>query len=860
MTLKVKTLGDANPKGMPKVYYCCHAEDFSPYFPRISKEILNISDCAIYWYEGDPGEEWELELGQMQLFVMPVTRLLLTTANRALDVEFRFALERHIPVLPLMQESGLEALFNEKCGDLQFLDRNVRDITAITYEQKLKRYLESVLIGDEMAQKIRGTFDAYIFLSYRKKDRKQAQELMRLIHKNDFCRDIAIWYDEFLTPGHNFNDSIRDALDKSQIFALAVTPNLINEENYVMTTEYPMARDANKPILPAMLQDTDENILREKYPGIPNCVDAHQESALNQALLRMIQSFAIQENDDDPQHNYFIGLAYLGGIDVEVDHERAVKLITSAAEAGVPEAMIKLVSMYRYGEGVTRDLEKAIMWSSELTKKYEVSFRASGSVDAACVWLNSLLALCELLHLAKKYPEALTLSKKIIAYSKRMYHPTVFSWQGRLLRRNVSRFPYALHIRGLTYIQRGYVFSALVKSGIRGSGWGNSFKAESSFYFAHDAWIDYLDDETPTNEVRIGMAVAYVGIGNVQLLSAQCLSTYSAHDLKYAEEYYSEALELLKKISDEDTNVEVVKLFSECYRNLCEICFEEGCFTEAEVYGQNAYSMEMKLAELDKGVDSQLRLANAHILLGQVLLAQHRYSEAEEYLSTAYKLLYEEDMPLGEECLRLRIIVNKCLGDYSVTYGLVESAIWYYECACSIDGGVNPISKRWINDCHDALREIYGIQGNFMMEKKHYEARWPQSPKGQAKSSISTLLLTALYEVLNTLNWYYKGLNKQFNYESIRGKLIRIDRLSKRKRTSNVMSYLRNCVEELILWSDIAMKEDILRAEKTNLDKRLSVLRHSLYYHALMSQKHEAQCLLEMSRMVEKLLLKYYPK
>lgn len=111
MTLKVKTLGDANPNGMPKVYYCCHAEDFSPYFPRISKEILNISNCAIYWYEGDPGEEWELELGQMQLFVMPVTRLLLTTANRALDVEFRFALERHIPLL----QSTDEVMLQENC-------------------------------------------------------------------------------------------------------------------------------------------------------------------------------------------------------------------------------------------------------------------------------------------------------------------------------------------------------------------------------------------------------------------------------------------------------------------------------------------------------------------------------------------------------------------------------------------------------------------------------------------------------------------------------------------------------------------------------------------------------------------------
>ena len=57
-------------------------------------------------------------------------------------------------------------------------------------------------------EKIRAAFDAYIFLSYRKKDRAYAQELMHLIHKNRFCKDIAIWYDEFLTPGESFRANV----------------------------------------------------------------------------------------------------------------------------------------------------------------------------------------------------------------------------------------------------------------------------------------------------------------------------------------------------------------------------------------------------------------------------------------------------------------------------------------------------------------------------------------------------------------------------------------------------------------------------------------------------------------------------
>lgn len=219
---------------------------------------------------------------------MPITTKLLCSQNVALDIEFKFALENHIPVLPLMQERGLEELFNLKCGDLQFLDEHNNDSTAISYTEKLEKYLASVLIGDELAAKIRAAFDAYVFLSYRKKDRKYAQELMHLIHKNDFCRDIAIWYDEFLTPGENFNDSIKEALQKSGLFVLTVTPNLINEPNYVMTTEYPMAKQDGKLILPAELVPTDREQLSEKYEDIPQPADAHNEAELSEALLASI--------------------------------------------------------------------------------------------------------------------------------------------------------------------------------------------------------------------------------------------------------------------------------------------------------------------------------------------------------------------------------------------------------------------------------------------------------------------------------------------------------------------------------------------------------------------------------------------
>ena len=215
--LLYKTKGNVSPQGKRRVYFTCHPDDYDRFFDRISTDILKFSDCAIWFTADDNYEDIDTDLGQMNLFIIPITTKLLTKPCRTINIDVPFALEKHIPILPLMQEGGLDELFTRYFGDLQYLDPNSHDITAISYEDKLKKYLNSVLVSDEMAEKVRAAFDAYIFLSYRKKDRKYANELMRLIHKNDFCRDIAIWYDEFLVPGEDFNDAISDALKKSDL-------------------------------------------------------------------------------------------------------------------------------------------------------------------------------------------------------------------------------------------------------------------------------------------------------------------------------------------------------------------------------------------------------------------------------------------------------------------------------------------------------------------------------------------------------------------------------------------------------------------------------------------------------------------
>ena len=109
-----------------------------------------------------------------------------------------------------------------------------------------------MLISKELADRIRHAFYAYIFLSYRKVDRGFANTLMRLIHSIPDCRDFAIWFDKFLTPGESFKANIEKALDDCKLFTLLVTQRLFKKnvdengedvDNFVITNELPMAKD-----------------------------------------------------------------------------------------------------------------------------------------------------------------------------------------------------------------------------------------------------------------------------------------------------------------------------------------------------------------------------------------------------------------------------------------------------------------------------------------------------------------------------------------------------------------------------------------------------------------------------------------
>lgn len=439
-----RTRGNSDPQGKPRVYFTCHPDDLHKYFDKLCEDIFNTHDCAIYYTEdmslafdaltNEPVSELDvrISLGRMNLFIVPVTFKLLSTPNRAMDTDISYAKTAGIPILPFMMESGIDEIYSkpENFGKRQYLEPYSTDITAISYESKLERYLNSALINDETAQRVRNAFDAYIFLSYRKKDRRYANELMRLIHSYPEFRDLAIWYDEFLTPGESFQKNIEKMLEKSKLFTLLVTPSLLEyvngQPNYVMEHEYPDAKAAGMPILPAEMVNTDKTELSDKYKDIPDCVDPKDNLIFRSSLADPLSRLSVFKCDDSPEHLFLMGLAYLDGVDTETDRERGIALITAAAEADYPEAIKKLFSIY--DDGV--HLKKALLWAKRIAEYCEEQYGKEAPAT-----LSALNQLARVYESCGAFDKAFEIYERIYTLRRRVSgeeHPDTLTVLGNL--------------------------------------------------------------------------------------------------------------------------------------------------------------------------------------------------------------------------------------------------------------------------------------------------------------------------------------------------------------------------------------------------------------------------------------------
>ncbi len=446
---KPRNVGGVQIKTLPRVYFAAHPKDYKACRETVAKEVFRTHNCA-FCYDSQPEIPYDeitlQDLENMNLFVIPISTQLLTdpVQRRVLEVDLPFAEAHNIPVLPLMQENDLDDLYGKvaQLKPRQALNKHAQDLTALAYEDKLKNFLDSVLLGQAQIQTIREAFAARIFLSYRKKDRALARALMHTVHQDPALRDVAIWYDEFLTFGENFNEEISRMIGESHLFVLAVTSNLMEAGNYVIKYEYPAALEKKKIVLPIQVQakqpvrrafrqtflTSDEEKERAKIKElVRDMVDAADTDSVCSAVKESLEALGktLIENHD-PKHEYLIGMAYLNGVEVEVDQPRAVTLLERSANGGYPAAMVELMRMYTVGRGVKKNLETALYWQYRLADWYRHEYEQTGQVSMQEASLDIQDVMVHTLYQMKTpeyLKEADALCARLLEDRKKLYTP-----------------------------------------------------------------------------------------------------------------------------------------------------------------------------------------------------------------------------------------------------------------------------------------------------------------------------------------------------------------------------------------------------------------------------------------------------
>ena len=60
-TLHYRTRAGSAPGGKPRLYFCCHPEDFPIYFDSLSQELLDLWDCAIWYRDLAQNSPWDTD-------------------------------------------------------------------------------------------------------------------------------------------------------------------------------------------------------------------------------------------------------------------------------------------------------------------------------------------------------------------------------------------------------------------------------------------------------------------------------------------------------------------------------------------------------------------------------------------------------------------------------------------------------------------------------------------------------------------------------------------------------------------------------------------------------------------------------
>ncbi len=331
---------------------------------------------------------------------------------------------------------------------------------------------------------------------------------------------------------------------------------------------------------------------------------------MNKSFLNALERIAKKENDGSSRHRFFIGLAYLNGIDVEINHEQALELLKSAAEDPAPcmEATEKLADMYLNGEGVERDSAKAIFWQRKLASQYKAAYDENHDPDEhkgyGTAFFKALGKLSDMYRNFGGVQAAIDTAKEALAFCEELEQEVGIREQRRDKALMLNRL-------GSLCRERGDLDLAL-----------DCYQKAGKIY-------EKLAAEIGTQRARRDLSISYERIGDIYRKQG---------DLSVADSYYQKAKDIRVQLMKEAESAGSRRDYSAVLTKLGNVRKSWKQYAEAAKYYGEALAIDRVLMDEVKSPQAVDDYGVSLVKMGDIHKAEGRMDEAADCYEQAYRL------------------------------------------------------------------------------------------------------------------------------------------------------------------------------------------------------------------------------
>lgn len=140
---------------LPKVYFFCRPLLQQRYVDTLIDQVRSCRNCDIYWAEEPIApQDRQALLGDMQLFILPVNFTLLAEPKEEIEGDVAFALQAHIPLLPILMEPDIYEVYSlpHKFGKLPCLRYCREDDSYLPFSSALQLAFEMLLFPEALLE------------------------------------------------------------------------------------------------------------------------------------------------------------------------------------------------------------------------------------------------------------------------------------------------------------------------------------------------------------------------------------------------------------------------------------------------------------------------------------------------------------------------------------------------------------------------------------------------------------------------------------------------------------------------------------------------------------------------------------